>query len=570
MNATTKQALESVLFFDEETPAEELVARFANEPLRLNGEASALFAEDGSLFSLWRQGESYSLLAADLHSCARDAGLPSSGLVLRLPSSIDGLPLRRISSAAFRSWLSYGISIRLLILPEGMEEISDEALSPLCFERCHIPSTLKRFGARNVRWNKLTCYPREVRYSASSGNKRFTAKDGSLFSKDETLLIAQRYPYEGTVTLPQKTSAIRADAFMHTPTPPKTILCPDSLKTTEDLVDKFAVWACRQDGELARNIRERNGYTISKEGCEKDGIVYDKTDKSASLVLCRPERTEAKIPDTIDSSTVRVIGKNSLTSAIGTLVLPTYTRIVEDGNVPTIRGKLVLNEGLEHIGARCFTQPPSEEPVRVPRSVQSIGNGSFSGAVLSFDAIGSVVSIPKGSHSLFESCRYVRNECGELVYGSTCAEGGASSASRRLDTSGASAGPLPDDEAIVPFDMKAYDDMLASGRFVRNKTMALVRRFESDVTLPQTYARTFSQMLRSDSDATLELVASANDAQRIIERLAQTEFYEDGLAEKQCELLRVHRKTKALHALMNLIAQRSAKQPAKPSARFSF
>lgn len=570
MDATTKQTLESVLFFDEETPVEELIARFEDEPLHLNGESNALFSEEGSLFSLWRQAGSYSLLAADLHSCARDAGLPPSGLVLRLPKSIDGLPLRRISSAAFRSWLSYGISIRLLILPEGMEEVSDEALSPLCFEHCHIPSTLKRFGARNVRWNKLTCYPREVQYSVSSGNERFTAKGGSLFSADETLLIAQRYPYEDTVTLSQKTSVIRADAFMHTPTPPKTILCPDSLKTIEDLIDRFAVWACKQDGELARNIRERNGYTISKEGCEKDGIVYDKTDKGASLVLCRPDRTEVKIPDTIDSSTVRIIGKSSLTGSVGTLVLPTHTRIVEDGNAPTIRGKLVLNEGLERIGARCFTQPPSEEPVRIPQSVQSIGNGSFSGTVLSFDAIGSVASIPKGSHSLFESCRYVRNERGELVYEGTCANDGKSSTSGRLGASGDFAGSLPDNETIAPFDMKAYDDMLASGRFVRNKTAALISRFESGVALPRAYARTFSQMLRSDSDATLELVASASDAQRIIERLAQTGFYEDGLAEKQCELLRLHRKTKALHALMNSIAQRSAKQPAKPSARFSF
>lgn len=103
MEARMRKALESVLFFDETTPVKELIGRCTNEPLHLLGEASTLLAGPGSIFSLWRQAQSYSLLAADLHSFARDAGLPRSGLVLRLPSSIDGVPLTRISSEAFRS-----------------------------------------------------------------------------------------------------------------------------------------------------------------------------------------------------------------------------------------------------------------------------------------------------------------------------------------------------------------------------------------------------------------------------------------------------------------------------------
>ena len=126
-----------------------------------------------------------------------------------------------------------------------MEEISDEALSPLCFEHCHLPSTLERFGARNVRWNKLTCHPRRVRYSVSEENTSFSAKDGSLLSNDGKTLVAQSYPFSDTVSIPDGTAATPADAFMHTPRPPKTILCPDSLETVDDLVDEFTVWACR-------------------------------------------------------------------------------------------------------------------------------------------------------------------------------------------------------------------------------------------------------------------------------------------------------------------------------------
>lgn len=568
MEARMRKALESVLFFDETTPVKELIGRCANEPLHLLGEASTLLAGPGSIFSLWHQAQSYSLLAADLHSFARDAGLPRSGLVLRLPSSIDGVPLTRISSEAFRSWLSYGISIRILILPEGMEETSDEALSPLCFEHCHLPSTLERFGARNVRWNKLTCYPRRVRYSVSEENTSFSAKDGSLLSADGRTLVAQSYPFSDTVSIPDGTVAIRPDAFMHTPRPPKTILCPDSLETVDDLVDEFTVWTCRQNGNLTRSIRARGGYTVSQEGKEEDGIVYDKAGDTASLVLCRPDRDKTTILDTIDGAALRTIGARSLKGAIETLALPAHVRTVEDGNAPRPCRKLVLNEGLETIGDRCFSELAAESPARIPRSVRAIGKGSFSGAMLGFDALDAIVAIPGGSHALFKPCRYLENEKGELVCAGPCnndkeAKGPKGPASTESETPGRNA-------SIVPFDMNAYDTMLLSGRYVKNKNKALLFRFESGIALPEASAREFARLLRSDSESVLELVATASDAPRTVRRLAQAGFYDNDLAEKQCEILRRARKTKALHVLMEWITQQSPCKPEKPSARFAF
>lgn len=44
MEVRMKKALESVLFFDETTPVEELIDRYANEPLHLRGEEGALLA----------------------------------------------------------------------------------------------------------------------------------------------------------------------------------------------------------------------------------------------------------------------------------------------------------------------------------------------------------------------------------------------------------------------------------------------------------------------------------------------------------------------------------------------
>lgn len=569
MEVRMKKALESVLFFDETTPVEELIDRYANEPLHLRGEEGALLAGPDSIFSLWRQTQSYSLLATDLHSFARDAGLPLSGLVLRLPSSIDGVPLTRISSEAFRPWLSYGVSIRLLILPEGMEEVSDEALSPLCFEHCHLPSTLERFGSRNVRWNKLTCYPRRVRYSVSNENASFAAKDGSLFDADGKTLVAQSYPFADAVSIPDGTVAIRADAFMHMPHPPKTILCPDSLETVDDLVDEFAVWACRQDGSLARSIRARNGYTISQEGKEEGGIVYDRAGDAASLVLCRPDRDETTILDAIDGAALRTIGTHSLKGSFDTLALPAHVRVIEDGNAPHPCRKLVLNEGLEAIGERCFPELAAEVPVRIPRSVRAIGKGSFLGVTLGFDALDAVVAIPVGSHALFEPCRYLENKEGELVCAGPCDSSNGAEEPKRPVSTGTET-TLEPDAIVVPFDMNAYDDMLLSSRYMKNKSRMLLFRFESGVALPETRAREFARLLKSDQESVLELVAAASDAPRTVKRLAQAGFYDNELAERQCEILRRARKTKALHVLMERIAQQSPRRPAKPSARFTF
>ncbi|MFR4804039.1 MAG: hypothetical protein ACLT98_12420 [Eggerthellaceae bacterium] len=116
--------------------------------------------------------------------------------------------------------------------------------------------------------------------------------------------------------------------------------------------------------------------------------------------------------------------------------------------------------------------------------------------------------------------------------------------------------------------MNAYDTMLLSGRYVKNKNKALLFRFESGIALPGVCAD-FARP-RSDSESVLELVATASDAPRTVRRLAQAGFYDNDLAEKQCEILRRARKTKALHVLMEWIVQQSPCKPEKPSARFAF
>ena len=162
---------------------------------------------------------------------------------------------------------------------------------------------------------------------------------------------------------------------------------------------------------------------MSQEGKEEDGIVYDKAGDTASLVLRRPDRDKTTVLDTIDGAALRTIGARSLKGAIETLALPAHVRAVEDGNAPRPCRKLVLNEGLETIGDRCFSELAAESPVRIPRSVRTIGKGSFSGTMLGFDALDAIVAIPGGPHALFKPCRYLENEKSELVCAGPCNNG---------------------------------------------------------------------------------------------------------------------------------------------------
>ncbi|MFR4804038.1 MAG: hypothetical protein ACLT98_12415 [Eggerthellaceae bacterium] len=210
--------------------------------------------------------------------------------------------------------------------------------------------------------------------TVSEENTSFSAKDGSLLSADGRTLVAS-YPFSDTVSI--RTAPLRSSRMRSCAPSSKTILCPDSLETVDDLVDEFTVWTCRQNGNLTRSIRARGGYTVSQEEKE-DGIVYDKAGDTASLVLCRPDRDKTTILDTIDGAALRTIGARSLKGAIETLALPAHVRTVEDGNAPRPCRKLVLNEGLETIGDRCFSELAAEARSHSAQR-RAIGKARFQG-----------------------------------------------------------------------------------------------------------------------------------------------------------------------------------------------
>lgn len=546
MNDAMREALSDILFFDDATPIDELARRCA-EPLHLSGEAAAALTGEGGPFALWPEPDGCALLAADLHSLARDAGLPDAGLVLRLPATICGTPLVRITADAFRPWLSYGIGLRLLALPEGMRETADRSLSPLCFENLAIPSTLERFGARPVQWSKLTRYPDGVRYLVHPDNPALLAEDGSLYSRDGETLIAQAYPYGECVEVRPGVRCIRQDAFLHTPNPPRRIVCPDSLEEARDDIDPALLWIRSNHGAFARVLKEAGRRAVSPAYKIVDGDVYDFDDEGALLVVTASEKTTAVTPDAVEGVPLVRIGRRALAPRATAAVISSQVKDIEDGNICEGAEKIALGENVRRIGRGCFMHAAEGCVARIPRSVECIGERSFSGGWVRFDALDTAAYIPAGVRGLFNPTAY-----------------------RDADAAGIElAGKGASDKSCfgVPFDMRAYDELLAGERAFLTKTQALVERLAGKAALQDDAAASFARQLEKNAEAACTLIAERR-SRRAIERLADAGFYEDEQRFLfQCEQLR---RAHAAEALGCLMQRREAAAPAKPSDRFAF
>lgn len=545
MNDAVREALSDILFFDETTPIDELVRRCA-EPLHLDGAAAAALAGEGCALALWPEPDGCALLAADLHSLARDAGLPDAGLILRLPATIAGVPLVRIAADAFRPWLSYGIGLRLLVLPEGMRETADRSLSPLCFEHLAIPSTLERFGARPVQWSKLTRYPDSVEYLVHPDNASLFAEDGSLYSRDGRTLIAQAYPYGECVEVRPGVRCIRQDAFLHTPDPPKRIVCPDSLEEARDDIDPALLWIRNNEGPFARVLKEAGRRAVSPAYRIVDGDVFDFDDEGALLVATSAEKTVAATPDAVDGAPLVRIGRRALPAKATSVVISSQVKDVEDGNICEGAERIAIGENVERIGRGCFMHAAEGCIARIPRGVRAIGERSFAGGWIRLDALDTVAYVPAGVRGLFEPTAYREGE-------GACIE--------RVE------GAVDDACFAAPFDMLVYDELLAGDRAFLTKTQAIIERLAGKAAIHGDTVASFARQLEKNAEAACTLVAERR-SRRAIERLADAGFYEDeGRFLFQCEQLR---RAHAAEALGCLMQRREAAAPAKPSDRFAF
>ena len=116
--------------------------------------------------------------------------------------------LKSIASEAFGSCKS----LTTIDLPEGMTSLSDKAFNYCeALEEVTLPSTLI-----NISGNPFYSCKALKGYKVASGNKSFTVKDGILFSKDMTKLIACPPSLKiGNYTVPPTVKEILSGAFYY-------------------------------------------------------------------------------------------------------------------------------------------------------------------------------------------------------------------------------------------------------------------------------------------------------------------------------------------------------------------
>lgn len=547
MNDTAREALSAMLFADTSTPLDDVVRRCRANPVHLDdGQADALCSAAGPLV-LWPEQGGFALLAADLHALVRDASLPDSGLILHLPATIRGMPLVRIAADAFRPWLSYGVGLRALIVPEGVEEISDGSLSPLCFECAALPSTLARFGLRMVRWSKLTRYPDAVEYLVDPGSATLFAEDGSLYSHDGETLIAHAYPYGERIEIRQGVRRIREDAFLHTPHPPRRIVCPDSLEAAPDGIDPALLWVADPSTDFARTLRADGRRCVSAAYRIIDGAVFDFDDDGAVLVATADDARSVDIPDGIGTAPVVRIGRRALPSSVHSVIVGSNVRTIEDGNACSGACRIVLADTLEAVGGGCFVHAALQSPVRIPRSVLSIGERSFEGSRIFIESLTTTVFVFSGARAIFTPRAYREQSDGTYEQTDAATDGSFS----------------------APFDMRAYDELLAGDRPFQAKTESIVDRLAGKVAIDSETLESFAGQLGKNADAACTLVADRRSV-RAVSRLADAGFYDnDERFFAQCERLRKMHAAQALGMLVRMREQ-ARNTVEKPSARFAF
>lgn len=566
------------VFHDETTPLDDLIEGLVSQPLLLEGDETRRFVGKQALFSLWKDAQGYTVLGVDIHSFVRDEGLPDTDIVVRIPQSVDGVPVVRISSDAFRPWLSYGVRVRLLALPEGFQTLASESLAALCVEHVCLPASMRDVGVQRFDIGRLAKEPREICFHTPHvrGDSRYRACDGSLFEYREPdgkpcakTLVHQAYPYKRRIRISEDAVYVREAAFVRGGLVPDVIECPDSLQRTDDTLAPFdasktadrtkatnranitdnvqkaahasardpfstdpePLWLCNQNGLLASQLRGMGALCAGLGTRETEGAFFEplldpatSAPRAWRLVKSPKELRSFSIPASLDGLPVESVADRGLPVAIETLFVPASIRVIGDDCPGVGLKKLVIDDGVETIGQRCFCACSSDLAVFIPRSVSAIGQGSFAGCAVYLEALGLKAHIPSDAlvRLFAETPRELR----------VC--------SNERSKNCAPQSPL--------IRLDVYDDVLKRGALAARRE-ALLDRLEGAAPLDGDTAASFALILRADGEAALRDIA-ARGSMTLLERLLEANFYEKASAERQCELFRIARRSECLAVLM--------------------
>ena len=159
----------------------------------------------------------------------------------------------------------------------------------------------------------------------------------------------------------------------------------------------------------------------------------------------------------------------------------------------------MLPEGLERVGAHSFCSRTLEGPVALPKSLRSVGEGSFEFSVCRLAWSGVAVHVPADQ---LLSCFTLDAEPG-----------------------------------CDPFDLPRYDEVLRSGKNVPDRLGALLHRLERPVGLDAQMQAAFADEVRAAGREALVRIAREGSLE-MVRQLADLGLMEDKRFDAQIELLR--------------------------------
>lgn len=321
-------------------------------------------------------------------------------------------PVKEIIDEAFAG--SY--TITSITLPTGLENIGDGAFMDCwALESITLPSTLKTIGDKafaSAMEVKSITIPDSVtsigngafrntyaleNINVANANSHYTSKDGILYNKDTTTLIAcpgskgtpkggDKSPEPTVVSVPDTVREIAPFAFagcMYV----DAIVLPSSLQDIGDMafaecydITNITIpTSVRSIGDSAfvncTFLTSINVTSGNRMYCSQSGILfsYDK-----SVLISYPAGKSGsgyEVPDGVKEikdyafaySTLKRVRMPDSVTAIGDNAFHMCESLKE----------LTVGEGLTRIGNRAFSDCISLENVKLPRALETIGDGAF-------------------------------------------------------------------------------------------------------------------------------------------------------------------------------------------------
>jgi len=340
-------------------------------------------------------------------------GYNGSAATVEIPATIDGLPVTSIGDTAFQ-----GKSLTGVTIPSSVKTIGYKA-----FDGCQgltsitIPSSVTSLGAGAFNQCSLTTIsiPASVTsigdnpfagcilltsIAVSPDNTAYTSRDGVLYTKDGTILIACPGGRTGDFTIPAGVTSVAASSFSHC-----LRLTGITIPDTVTYLGYSAFWNC--SGLTTMFIPDsvsdmNNGVFFACENLRSVRLSPSLTQLSGWLFLGCHKLTDVTIPASV---TVVNAGAFKDCRSLASIVIPAG---VTDIGWEAYRGctsltSISLPETVKAIPADAFLFCSQLKDITIPAGVTSIGSRAFE----SCESLASIV-IPAGVTSMgnevFKGC----------------------------------------------------------------------------------------------------------------------------------------------------------------------